>query len=125
MAPTPNINGFPTEILEMIILMCILGGSDQGVIARVCTSWRKLLSQVKRLRYQRCITQGDLYSGKTPAPPLNLTLEDKVKLILWNSKDPEFLVNLWCNFDQADWISYNGMSEVILDARVPLFLHNL
>jgi hypothetical protein len=77
------------------------------------------------MEYQRSITQGDLYSGKTPAPPLNLTLEDKVKLILWNSKDPEYAVNLWCYYEQSYWIPYNGMTEVILDGRVPLFLHNL
>jgi len=125
MAPPPDINGLPTELLELTFVMCILGGCDQGKIALVCRRWRDVLSQVNRLIYQKRIKQGDLYSGKTLAPPLNLTLEDKVKLILWNSKDPEYGVNLWCYYDQSYWIAYNGMFDVILDARVPLFLQNM
>jgi hypothetical protein len=77
------------------------------------------------LRYQRCITQGSLYFSDTPTPPLNLTPGDKVKLILWDNMAPEYSYNLWCYYDQAYWIAYKGMSEVILDARVPLFLQNM
>ena len=125
MAPPGNINCLPNELLEMIFLMCILGGCNQGVIALVCRRWRDVLSQVNRLRYQRCITQGDLYLEKTPAPPLNLTPGDKVKLILWDNMAPEYSYNLWCYYDQAYWIAYKGMFDVILDARVPLFLQNM
>ena len=121
----PYINVLPIEVFEMIFLLCVMGDCDQRAISLVCTSWRKLLSQVKRLKYQRCITQGELYSGETPAPPLNLTLEDKVKLILWDNMSPKYQVNLRNYYNQSQWIAYNGMSEVILDARVSLFLHNM